>query len=140
MKCLQALLIATLLTSSSCRAADAVPAALSNKLKSLAGADSQDCGSVPLGNDHTAAIACAKSTTASGRAYRLAMQFQGVDSLVWQGAVRNEQGKLWVLYYDSAPSGGAGAGPTLSSVPCHDIRFEVPGEDLIDCQPVSSAP
>ena len=134
------LLIPILLASANCRAADPVPAALSNKLKSLAGADSQDCGSVPLGNDRSAALACARSTTTGGRAYRLAMQFQGVDTLVWQGAVRNGQGKLWVLYYDTGPSGSSGAGPTLSTVPCREIRFEIPDEDLIDCQPVSNAP
>jgi hypothetical protein len=140
MKGLSAVLIATLFTTSSCRAADTVPAALSNKLMSLAGADSQDCGSVPLGNDRNPAMACARSATSGGRAYRLAMQFQGVDTLVWQGAVRNGQGKLWVLYYDSGLTGSSGAGPTLSTVQCRDIRFEIPGEDLIDCQPVSNAP
>lgn len=138
MKNLHALLIAILSTTSVCHAADSVPAAVSNKLKSMAGANSEDCGSVPLGSDHNAAIACAKNAASAGKAYRVAIQFQGTGSLVWQGAARNEQGKLWMLFYDMDISDGSGASPTLSTLPCREIRFDVPGGDLIDCQPTSS--
>ena len=134
------LLVATVFTASTCHAADPAPTVLVNKLKSLAGLDSMDCGSVALGSDRDAAIACAKNATLTAKAYRVVVQFQGEDSLVWQGAVRNAQGKLWVLFYESDPSGGSGASPTLSALPCREIRFEVHGGDLIDCQPISGKP
>jgi hypothetical protein len=140
MKRSHAFLIATVCAVSTCTAADSAPAALVNKLESLAGASARDCGSVALGGDHDAAIACAKNATLAAKGYRVAVQSQGVDSLVWQGAARDPQGKLWVLFYDTDPSGGSGASPTLSVVPCREIRFEVHGGDLIDCQPISSKP
>jgi len=133
-------LLAALLFVSHCHAADSTPAALANRLASLAGSNGRDCGSVQAGNERNAAIECARGATAAGKAYKVAVQLQGVDSLVWQGAARDEHGKLWVLFYDSDPSGGSGASPTLSALPCREIRFEVKGGDVIDCQPISGAP
>ena len=131
-------LLATAFAVPNAHALDSAPAAFLNKLRSFAGANARDCGFVRLVDDHAAAVACARDATSAGKAYALAIQFQGVDSLVWQGAARDEHGKLWVLYYDSDPAGG-GATPTLSAVPCQEIRFEVQGGDVIDCQPISGA-
>jgi len=136
MQAFYTILIATLAAASNGHAADSLPLALSNKLKSLAGPDGQDCGSVPLGSKRDAAIACARNATSTAKPYRVAVQFEGVDARVWQGAARDEQGKLWVLYYDTDPSEGPGASPTLSAVPCREIQFEVQGGDLIDCKPI----
>jgi len=129
-------LLASLLITALCQAAGAAPAALLNKLKSLAGADGQDCGVVALHESPQAAVSCAMSANSAGKAYRLAVEFQGTDAIAWQGAVRDEQGKLRVLYYDSDPSGGAGAGTTLSVVLCRDILFATQGNDVIECKPV----
>lgn len=140
MKSLSVSLLAILLAAPLCHASDSAPGALSSKLKSLAGADSRDCGSVLLHDTPDAAIACAKDATASGKAYRLAVQFQGEDSIVWQGAARNAQGKLWALFYDSDPAGGSGAGTTLSVVLCREIAFASQGNDVIECRPVIGEP
>jgi len=134
------MLLASTLVATICQAAGAAPAALLNKLKSLAGPDSRDCGVVALHESPEAAVACVASANSAGKAYRLAVEFQGTDSIAWQGAVRDEQGKLRVLYYDSDPSGGAGAGTTLSVVLCREILFAAQGNDVIDCKPVIGEP
>jgi hypothetical protein len=122
--------------ASVCLGADSAPVALLNKLRSLAGANSRDCGSVPLQSDRESAVACAKTSHSSGQAYRVAFQLQATDSFIWQGAARDEHGKLWVAFYDSDTSGS----PTLSVLPCREILFVTQGGEVLDCQPTSSAP
>ena len=126
-----------LVLASTCLAADSAPVALLNKLKTLAGASSRDCGSISLLGNREPAIACAKDSHSSGKAYRVAFQLQAIDSSMWQGAARDEHGKLWVAFYDSDSSGSS---PTLSMLPCREILFVAQGEEVLDCQPVSSAP
>jgi hypothetical protein len=129
-------LLASLFVASNCAAADAVPTALSNKLKSLAGADSRDCGSVPLRSGRESAIACAKASQASATAYRVAFQLQATDSSIWQGAARDEHGKLWVAFYELDSSGS----PTLSTLLCREIVFVAQGGEVLDCQPIPGTP
>ena len=128
-------LLAILLAASIAHAADA-PKALLDKLKSLGGADSQDCGTVLLGDDAGVAIACAEHAGASGKAYRLAIEFEGTDGAAWQGAARDQRGRLFALYFDTDPSAEAGTGDTLSVVPCSEIRYATKGDDVIQCQPI----
>ena len=127
-------LLVPVLATSNCLAADATPTALLNKLKSLAGPESRDCGSISLQSDREPAVACAKAS--QGRAYRVAFQLQAADSIIWQGAARDEHGKLWVAFYDSDSSGS----PTLSVLPCREILFVTQGGEVLDCQPISGAP
>ena len=129
-------LLAAFSIASTCLAADSAPAALWNKLKSLAGTSSRDCGSVALQSDREPAMACAKTSQSSGQAYRVAFQLQATDSTVWQGAARDERGKLWVTFYDSDSSGS----PTLSALPCREILFVTQGGEVLDCQPTSRTP
>ena len=129
-------LFAMLLATSSCHATDMAPAALLKKLGALAGPSARDCGSVPQDADRGAAVACAKDATTSGSAYRLAAQLEGADSSIWQGAVRDEHGKFWVVFYEADSSGGPGAGPTMSVLLCRDILFAVKGSDAMECQPI----
>jgi hypothetical protein len=129
-------LLAAVLISCVSHASDSAPKPLLDKLKSLAGADSQDCGTVLLEQSPDAAIACAEDAGASGRAYRFAIEFQGTDGAAWQGAARDGKGKLWAVYFDFDPSAGAGSGNTVSVVPCREIRFAGKGDDVIQCKPV----
>lgn len=129
-------LLASFSAASICLAADSAPMALLNKLRSLAGAGGRDCGSVSLQRDREPAIACAKASQSSGDAYRVAFQLRATDSAIWQGAARDEKGKLWVAFYESDSSGG----PTLSVLSCHDILFVTQGGEVLDCQPTSNAP
>ena len=129
-----------ILLAASCYGADTAPEALLRKLKSLAGSTSVDCGSVPQDADRSAAVACARDATASGNAYRVAMQLEGSDSSIWQGAVRDAEGKFRVVFYEADISGGPGAGPTMSVLLCREILFAVKGSDAMDCQPIPGEP
>jgi hypothetical protein len=131
-----ALLLANLLAASIVQAADAAPKALLDKLIALAGAGSRDCGTVMFGDDPGVAISCAEDAGASGKSYRLAIEFEGPDGLVWQGAARDQRGRLWSVYFDSDPSAPAGTGDTLSVVPCSRLTFATKGDDVIRCQPI----
>jgi hypothetical protein len=135
MKLIIVLLFATLVAVSNCQATDLVPGTLLSKMKSIAGSHSRDCGSVPLHNNPYVAIECAKDATSADKPYRVAVQLQGVDSLVWQAAARDEHGKLWEVFYDSDPSGGSGANASLTVVPCREIVFASQGQQVIECKP-----
>jgi hypothetical protein len=135
-----AAILAMLLGTSMCDAADSAPATLLKKLASQAGASSQDCGAVALPNRPDAAIACAESAASSGHAYRVAFQLQETDSVAWQGAVRDERGGLWVVFYDAYISSGAVVSPTLSVLACRDITYAVRDNDVLDCKPFTGAP
>jgi hypothetical protein len=128
--------LANLLVASSCIAADTAPDALLRKLEALAGPTSRDCGIVSQGADRGAAIACAKDATTSASAYRIAVQLEGADSSIWQGAVRASDGKFWVLFYEADSAGGPSAGPTMSVLLCREILFAVKGSDAMECQPI----
>jgi len=136
MKNSQSLLLTLAMVAPTCHAADSAPASLEKKLVALAGADSRNCGSVALGGDQKPAIACAKTGVSSAVPFRVAIQVQGIDSLVWQGAARDAQGKLWMVFHDSDPSGGGGAAPTLSAMLCRELVFSVDGKDALECNPV----
>ena len=120
--------------------ADSAPELLIRNLASLAGATARDCGAVPLSGDRAAAIACARSAAAAGRAYRLALQMQGSDSYTWQGAARDARGRLWVVFYDADTSAGPGASPGLGQLLCRDITFAPEKDEPIDCTPSTGQP
>jgi len=133
--------VGTLLAAVSGGAVDVTaPPALAGRLVSLSGASARDCGVFPLRSDLAAAIACAQDATSSRQPYRLAVQLQGIDSAIWQGAARDERGRLWVVFFDADSSGGATPSPTLSVVPCRDIVFALHGGEVLDCQPYSGTP
>jgi len=136
MRRLAGFLLAILFGTCDSHAAEVPPKALLDRLASLAGPDSRDCGTVALDDSPDAAIACAESAGAQGLAYRFAIAFEGADGTAWQGAARNGQGRLWALYFDSDPSADGGSGNTLSLVPCSEIRFATKGDDVIQCKPV----
>jgi hypothetical protein len=132
--------LAILIAGSNCRAADTLPDALVKKLATLAGADATDCGTLLRGADRRAAIACATDATASGKAWRLAEQLEGAESSIWQGAVRDNQGKFRVVFYEADLSGAPGSGPTVSVLLCREILFAVTGGDAMECQPIPGGP
>ena len=136
MKRRYASLFAAVLAVTIVHAADAAPKALLDKLKSLAGAGAVDCGTVLFGDDSGNATECAEDAGASGKPYRLAIEFEGPDGPAWQGAARDERGRLWAVYFDTDPSAKPGTGDTLSVVPCSSIRFADKGDDVILCQPM----
>jgi hypothetical protein len=92
---------------------------------------------VLFGDDSGNATECAEDAGASGKPYRLAIEFEGPTGTAWQGAARDERGRLWAVYFDTDPSAKPGTGDTLSVVPCSSIRFADKGDDVILCQPMT---
>jgi len=95
---------------------------------------------VPLSGDRAAGIACAKSATAAGQAYRIALQMKGTDTYTWQGAARDDRGHLWVVFYDADTSAGPGVAPGLGQLLCREITFALDKEEVIDCAPSTGGP
>ena len=130
-------LIGALLVATQAQVPYDAPKALADKLKSLAGAEALDCGTVVLGDDSANAVECAEAALAAGKAYRLAIEFEGPDgAAAWQGAARDPGGTLWTVFFDSDPGAKPGTGDTVTVVPCSEIRFADKGDDVIRCQPI----
>ena len=121
-------------------AADTVPARLSQRLLAIAGADSDDCGAVPLGADAHAALTCAQRSDAAGRAFRVIVQEKGADAPLWLGAARDARGQRWMVVLDAEASAGGGTAPTLSAVPCSAFVFALDGKDALECNPSFGEP
>ena len=110
------------------------PQALLDLLQKLSGDGAVACGVVGLNESARDAFACAREQLASGRPFRLAVQVQGIDSLLWHGAALEPDGTRWTLFYDSDVHGGGGIGKeSLKFVPCHEIRFSETDERRIWC-------
>lgn len=140
MKALALSLFTMMIATCSVHAAETAPEALLKKLNSLAGSNSQDCGTVAQPDARDAAVACARRAAASGNAYRFAVQLQSTESFIWQGAARDEHGRLWVAFYDSNRSDGPAAGPTLSVLQCREIVFALRSNDDLECKPFTGDP
>ena len=102
------------------------------KLLELAGKSSIDCGVVPLGSDAIAAIRCATAASDDGKAFRVSIQAQGVDSEIWMGAARNAAGKMWTAMSDSDPSGGGHIGAAINVNDCKKIRWKEGSSHCLD--------
>ena len=113
------------------------PELLLKTLAALAGSSARDCGAVRLGGDRNAAITCARDAARSGSAYRLAIEMSGVDTYTWQGAARDDRGRMWVVFYDADSSAGPGARPGLGQLLCRDITFAPEKDEVIDCTPAT---
>jgi len=133
-------LLATLVATSGCRAADSVPDALAKRLAALAGANAIDCGTLLRDSDRRTAIACATDATAAGNPWRLAEQLEGTESSIWQGGARDSQGKFRVVFYEADLAVAPGSGPTVSVLLCRNIVFAVKGGDAMECQPIPGGP
>jgi hypothetical protein len=104
-------------------AANSSPDMLNAKLRELSGASAKDCGSIPREADAGPAISCAKDADDQQIALRVAIQIQGVDSIVWAGAARDNNDKHWTMTYDFDPSGRLGNHAVVHAAECTKVRF-----------------
>jgi len=84
----------------------------------LAGTGARQCGFVRLGADPADAWDCAQAADRSNAPYWFAIQRQGIDSDVWQAALRTPSGQRYILSYDSNYMGGPGLLPRFSRDSC----------------------
>ncbi len=137
MKYFAALTMVVLIAPANCVAAAAPPALLLARLASLAGSKSRDCGAVSLHEESGGAMKCAKDASAAGTPYRVSFQLESPDSVIWQGAAQDDNGKVWMLFYDADSKDGADSSPTFSVLRCKAMRFIARGGEFLDCEPMS---
>lgn len=118
------------------RSADVFFSALSD----LAGSNAIDCGRLSLGSKLAAGFECARSAMQSGRPFQLAVQIQGVDSILWQGAARGKSGAIWLVTFDSDIHGGGAnsvsAEPRITRTPCLGLMLSMDDESPLSCAPL----
>jgi hypothetical protein len=128
------------LGASSFCCANEAPDSLATKLKSLGGPGAKECGSIALGKAREEAFSCARDAAESGQAFFVAFQYQGIDSLIWEGAAGNGSAGYWVIDYDSNATGGASdPKPALQVSACASIEFVAP-DNAMKCQHAASQP
>ena len=79
------------------------------RARSLAGAQSVNCGRVEGGHDARDANGCVTMSLASGKAFRVRYKVPSIDSNVSTALVRSPQGQLYEITLDGNPGK---AGPT----------------------------
>ena len=85
----------------------------------LVGPDALDCGFVLVGTDPANAWSCAESAVENATPHWFAIQFEGVDSDVWQASMLTSAGQRFILKYDSNYMGGPGLMPRFSRDTCN---------------------
>jgi hypothetical protein len=91
---------------------------LDSVLRSRAGRGAVDCGHVAAGASTTETDDCIAAQTEAGVPFYAHYDAQGIDSRVAYGVVRDPSGRTSVLFWDSDPSGGAGAGARVTESVC----------------------
>lgn len=111
------------------------PVQLSDIVSRLAGVGAHACGVAPLGSDATASMDCAKESISSGRSFWVAIQLQGEDSYVWRAAAQSNDGKRWVVQFDSDIGGEASPAPKplFEVIPCDEMRISSRDRNGIMC-------
>jgi hypothetical protein len=93
-----------------------VPAELQSYIEPFTGSDAVDCGRYLLDQSRTMATAeqlrksvtCGSAAAKDRKPFLALVQYQGIDSLVFEGLLGTAEGKMHRFSYDSAPCGGPG--------------------------------
>lgn len=102
----------------------------------LAGDAAFDCGFAPVGTDRAGVVDCVLSARARSSPFVGGWGDVGIDSAV-RSYVASDGALVWVLGYDSDPSGGGDACETLVSYQCGSalMRISSPGRpDIASCE------
>ncbi len=96
--------------------------ALTTAMGRYAGADSINCGVVPVGGAPEAANRCVDAAYQAKKAFTVRYNLQGIDALIAEGLASNGQGEVHVYFYDSDPSGGSHTGEQVTESQCRTIK------------------
>lgn len=98
----------------------------------LAGPGAADCGIVAYGDDRTALDECVADAFAGGQPF-VAQWQPGVGDSVGYTALASDGATVWVLGYDSDPSGGSRIGAVVDQWVCENPQ---PGTSY-DAMPIA---
>jgi hypothetical protein len=111
--------------------------AFKSALIELAGPHATECGHESLGADQSSAVECAQAEVAAGRSFWVAVQVEGVDSILWRGAARGPTGAAWLVTFDSDVHGGGAnspnARPALARTPCLRLDLSISDPQHVSC-------
>ena len=126
-----------------------LPAELRDYTARFVGGDPVDCGlhltETPFVTAGAEAlkrsVACALEAARGGKAFWAVKQDQGIDSLVFQGLLGTDDGRVYRFVYDSAPCGGPGCPGrfTIERCPHRTVVARMNTADF-GCQPNGADP
>ena len=102
--------------------------------RDLAGPGATDCGSVGIGEDPTAVDACVIGAFEKHAPFYAVYTQQGDDSQVMTAFV-SDGSSVWMLNYDSDPSGGSDVGAVIYQSTCLEptVQKGKTGNDELSC-------
>ena len=108
--------------------------------RDLAGPGATDCGSVGIGEDPAAVDACVISSFEKHAPFYAIYTQQGEDSQVMMAFV-SDGSSVWMLNYDSDPSGGSDVGAVIYQSTCVDptVQKGKGGGEELSCTTASTS-
>jgi hypothetical protein len=97
---------------------------LTAQLKQQAGTAAKDCGNATSDAGIAARDECVDSRFGKNEPFFAQYEQQGTDSEVVLGISFDGKGNVIFLTYDSDPSGGSGAAPTINGAVCNDPTLD----------------
>jgi len=108
-----------------------------NRVISTAGDGAVDCGQVEVGSSQLEANMCVVDSFTNKSPFRAIYLVQGIDSSVATAIAAGEDNKVYYLYFDSDPSGGARLNNgRISQIECLDAEYQ--GSVDVDCSELFS--
>ena len=101
----------------------------------LAGSQATDCGQVPFTGNSSSADACSVAAFKAKQPFYVRYDLEGMDSTIAQIFIGTSQGQIYIIFYDSDPSGGSGAAATITEDLCTNPRISTDkGRERITCE------
>lgn len=90
---------------------------------SKAGSSAYNCGDLEIGGDRIPVDQCVTEHFSNLQPFYAIYQWQGIDSIVKTGVAFNSRYELFIVSFDSDPSGGSNVGAAISSRICESPRI-----------------
>ncbi len=101
----------------------------------LAGNKAVDCGRVPVQGNRDVVDGCSVAMFKAGKPFYARYDFKGIDSRIAKILLRTPQGKMYLLHYDSDPSGGSGVGEAVGEDRCLNPQIvNFAGQQRVECK------
>ena len=111
--------------------------ALTDDLRLFAGDRARDCGSAPARSDPAEVDTCVAEAFEAGEPFIARYERQGVDSKVVAAIASNDEGKVQLFQWDSAPCGGSHCAPVTDARLCEGPALTAETSDDPRALPIS---